>query len=138
VSFPSLSQIYLLTKFLSVRLYERLWRVKVDIVGPECNSENDDGYWEEQREALRELVPFDSDWTSVAVTIGNKSAALAKALIDAIEMPITGYLVKKGEKLSQIGQLKLDCEGLRFGIFCLERNVQRAKGLYRWSGCVSV
>jgi hypothetical protein len=111
-------------------LYERLWRVKVDIVGPECNNEDDDGYWEEQRAALRELVPFDSDWTAVAVTIGNKSAALAKALIDAIEMPIKCYLVKKGEKLTKISQLKLDCEGLRFGIFCLDRNVERAKGRY--------
>ena len=123
--FP-LSPRYLLTKFLSLRLFERLWHLKLRIVGPDCSNVND-GYWEEQRAALRELVPFVSDWTAVAVTIADNSAALAKALIDAIEVPIKVYLMKKGEKVSQ---LKLDCEGLRFGVFCLERNVKRAKGEY--------
>jgi hypothetical protein len=122
LSFPKISS----NKFLSLRLFERLWRLKLRIVGPDCSNVND-GYWEEQRAALRGLVPFVSDWTAVAVTIADNSAALAKALIDAIEVPIKVYLMKKGEKVSQ---LKLDCEGLRFGVFCLERNVKRAKGEY--------
>jgi hypothetical protein len=106
-------------------LFQYLYEIKVLITGEGCDSSGGDA-WLEQIDALRELHTFQADWAPTAVTIANNSAALAKAMIDAMEEPIRIYLraIMKDE---EICQYKVETEALEFGCWLMDKWVDSIK-----------
>jgi hypothetical protein len=91
-----------------------LLEIKLRVAGA-GNKNNDD--FAEHQAALRDLTTMEHDWTPVAVTICGGSAALAKAFLDEAEGHIRSYLKKKGMPQTQ---MKVDIEGFRFAVRCLD------------------
>jgi hypothetical protein len=91
-----------------------LLEIKLRVAGA-GNKNNDD--FAEHQAALRDLTTMEHDWTPVAVTICGGSAALAKAFLDEAEGHIRAYLRKKGMPQTQ---MKVDIEGFRFAVRCLD------------------
>lgn len=75
---------------------------------------------------MRELHTFQIDWAPTAVTIANNSAALAKAMIDAMEEPILIYL-RAIMREEEICQYKVEAMGLEFGCWLMEKYVDSVK-----------
>lgn len=88
--------------------------IKLRVAG--AANKNDDDFAEHQA-ALRDLTTMEHDWAPVAVTICGGSAALAKAFLDEAEGHIRAYLKKKGMPQTQ---MKVDIEGFRFAVRCLD------------------
>ncbi|PMD25490.1 hypothetical protein NA56DRAFT_436933 [Hyaloscypha hepaticicola] len=106
-------------------LFQYLYEIKVELTGEGCNSCGG-GAWLENISALRELHTFQIDWAPTAVTIANNSAALAKAMIDAMEEPILIYL-RAIMREEEICQYKVEAMGLEFGCWLMEKYVDSVK-----------
>lgn len=106
-------------------LFQYLYEIKVSFTGVGCDSSGGDA-WLEHIEALRELHTFQMDWAPTAITIANNSAALAKAMIDAMEEPIKIYL-RAIMKEEEICQYKVEATALEFGCWLMDKWVDSLK-----------